>query len=84
MVVYESNYRKEWLEGDKMIILEILTWVGIALIIVGFVLNLKVDDIAYAPLLCMGAMVILLSWTIALYDFGQLPPSFDWFRQLLI
>lgn len=67
-----------------MIILAILSWLGIALAIVGIILALKDSEITYLTLLCMGGIMVLLSWTISLYDFGQLPPSFDWFRQLLI
>ena len=66
-----------------MIALEILLWLGIILAIVGTVLALKYDA-DYLAFLALGGMIILLVWVVALYDFGQLPPSVDWFRRLLI
>jgi hypothetical protein len=66
-----------------MIILAILSWLGIMLAVTGVVLTIKDNECLYLLFILMGGIMILLSWAIALYDFGQLPPSFDWFRQLL-
>jgi hypothetical protein len=83
-MIYEGDYREKWLEGGKiMILLDILMWFGIMLAITSIVLAL-VWDSSWLAVFALGCVIVLLGCTLAFYDFGQLPPSFDWFRQLLI
>lgn len=67
----------------EMIILEIFIWFGITLAITSIGLALMYDE-SWIAIFAMGCAIVLLGCVIALYDFGQLPPSFDWFRRLLI
>ena len=68
----------------EMMILEIVLWVGFALCVAGTTLPMITREVYYGLFLVLGGIIILIVCMIALYDFGQLPLTFEWIKKSII